>query len=524
MTASIGIALDKGSYRQQPVAEFLRAQAAAAAAAPEGRQPGTDRLHQQPVAEYLRESAAAAAAAAAPEGGTDRLQQQPVAEFLREAAAAAAPEGRQPGTDRLQQQQPRDRLLSALVDYTTSPEFLDFLANNFCSAHTIITLAQNMGLLPLLHRILAPDRPIARHDCPEEDRGQLAKAIAIGALILEGGQCRACSPIMRSLVLWQLDSSGRNKLVPSSPASAPPPPLVKMLSDALRRCDVTMLRQAESRKKRYYDPDRPAWHCLRASAWHSCLYPALSKEARNCGCYCVPDTLLPPDAPGRPAAAAAGSRLKRTEFLIRHGEATHLIEFAVAPLGAQREAYFERLMNDRRFNSPFLSTALLVFFEPEPAIPKPPDLTPPNEAARQAIAAGQLQFLVVRFDEGLTRFTVYDPTKPDPEIVSARRPPMPPPSALTKASLPRLVGNRPSKVQLLAVLSKVQQQSPELADPHEWDPIRRTILGYCACVEDLQELDEPILCSEGLPGPVAHRVIQAISAALSGERDVTSTK
>ncbi|KAJ4455628.1 hypothetical protein PAPYR_9383 [Paratrimastix pyriformis] len=68
--------------------------------------------------------------------------------------------------------------------------------------------------------------------------------------------------------------------------------------------------------------------------------------------------------------------------------------------------------------------ALLVFFEPDPASPKSPDLPTPNEAARQAIAVGQLQVQVigVRFDKALTRFQVYDPAKQITTAIPVARP------------------------------------------------------------------------------------------------------
>ncbi|KAJ4457363.1 hypothetical protein PAPYR_7174 [Paratrimastix pyriformis] len=526
MTASIGIALDRGSFRNRPVAEFLRAQ----------------------------------------------------------AAAAAAEGGRQPG----------DVLLSALADYTSSPEFLNFLVDTPCSAQSIITQAERLCLLPTLYRVLAPCRPITRAD-PHRAQEGLAAAVAIGALILEGAKYRVSSPILRSLVLWQLNFGGRRVVTPSS-SSSPPPPLFKIFLDALQHCDLTVLQQPESRTKRYHDPGDPEWHCLREYSLQSSLFAALSKQARSYGCYCVPEALVlpPPDAPGRPAPVG----------LIRHGEMTQLIELAMAPLD-ERPAYFERLMTYDRLNPGFLRNALLVFFEPEPASPKAPDLTTPNnEAARQAIAVGQLQVIVVRFDKDLTRFQVYDPAKQkpeEPEIVSPRQAPTrsplrgpaasqqgapapsPPPAQQRKSSLvllasghpfdppvaivappgaeplvagfpssapspqpvgvlPRFAGTRhgrsdlaaggeatsteggdiaPRKVtrvrarpELVAVLPKVEARL-STDDQQDWNEIRDAIFALCCSLDDLRALKVDRLRAEGIPGILASRVVTAISQVLT---------
>ncbi|KAJ4454139.1 hypothetical protein PAPYR_11234 [Paratrimastix pyriformis] len=128
----------------------------------------------------------------------------PVAEFLR--AQCAVDDSRSPA----------DRLRCALADYTSSPEFFNFLVMTHCPASAVCPLAAlanhhhfigffrqimdevvEHGLLPTLSRVLAPFRPFPRARGPEDET--LAQAVVTGALIYERGAYRASSPMIRSL-------------------------------------------------------------------------------------------------------------------------------------------------------------------------------------------------------------------------------------------------------------------------------------------------------------------------------------
>ncbi|KAJ4457787.1 hypothetical protein PAPYR_6595 [Paratrimastix pyriformis] len=442
MTSSIGLALDEGTFRGRPVAEFLRAQCA----------------------------------------GDDPRS-------------------------------PADRLRSALADYTSSPDFLSFLLRTHCPASAIMDEVAENGLLPALYRALAPFRPITRAQCQEFEA--LDRAVATGALIYELGAYRASSPMVRSLVLWQNLPEHVRCLAPSSSS---PPPLRELLFGALESCDTDLLRQPESCRKNEKG--------LRESSFQSALYTSLSEQARRYGCHCIPEALLPDpfvaagcSRPKRPPGSAPC--LKRPDFLIRNEQATHLIEFAVDPRGQRREAYFDRMVNDYRLTS-FLTRALLVFFEPE--ADTPPDLRVTNPAVQQALTTGQLQFVVVRYDKGLTRFWVHDPLN-GPSLVAFSGSPLRlvgtrHPRSPDAQSPPRTTATRwPAAISAarLALMARLPQVREALRRPNDqkyWDDIQEVILANCTDLDDLRELTAGRLVRKGIPEMLAERVVTAISAVL----------